>query len=1513
MEVGRRQLEDFQARPVEQQLAIGTVFDPTNAIGAGVLTKGLRAAGTAPRVGRLTGSILRGAARANEVADVAQARFAPEILGGTAGAIGGMVYGDDQGDVLKGAAVGALAGTGTRLLSPALRPRQSVPGSVVDAFGENADDYLETLAKYDIEARVGPEGQIEVVDENKLKSVLEEMRVERSKVHRIDREPGKVRDLWGKRVQRPGQSGIIPGAGYKKEADYLRLLDVAAPDVRNSVTGLDVVLDEPIGDARLRITAEELAARRGYKTPERIRAEQEFINDINAILEEAPNWRDVPRRVNQMLTRTSGLTGVADETWRLEMRNFIAGETEEEGIFRRAMGLFDNSDPEFRVDVPEEPRVPEAVPEQRNLMGEVEQFPQPKVEPQQADLGLEGGAGTRVPMNQTDFLADVPNRPPEDAAARVNSPAAVRRRAAAEVTEVGAAPTSRAGQLPLDRSRAPVTDPTIGQPSGLGQGARGAETNLGVAPETPENLPPRPPTEPPDPQTLGVERPFGGDEPQDLFGIGRAEEGRARAQLTQDRSTMRGRAGERLTTSGTLRSEPVAAVRADLEQSSHIINDWLPAQVERADRALKAAGMRFIPDETGQRFVLEGTNSTLADIVEGATPEGMRIYSQLTPSQREAIDVLNEINRVVTDNARFHGVEIPLYDTATGEWLPRQVVAREVSGGRIDKNVFRQPSGRSIGTNRIGQRSQASELAGADAGLVYAHPLAAFEAGMRAKLLMAQDAALAARIQPFAADGGRAGFGYRPLRGNHPALSKVKFVGQADSRAALLGNEKAVFPNEIADELDDLLSPNRLSDTKLGRAGVMANQVTVPIRASMDASFFLNQGLGFLESSPRNAIKAFKALGTTLASASGSPTRYFDDLGKELDRAGTLLGEAGVKADPQTYLIQRGMHWASEMNPDEFIFPVEAKRGVRAALGKAGVPVAKGIQWSNETFARYLNFARTTMATDLLERGVAQGLTGRELDQFVSEGIRAINRSTGWTRSNPTSLESIGMFAPRFFRSQAEQIAVAASKGGIEGSMARQHLLKMAATGVATVTAVNALRGYETDYDPRSPNFMRIRNVFGHDISPFGSFATLIRGVSQGVGGDPYTGERGIPVLANFARAKAAPWAGTAWSIVTGESYDGRPFTLDVVNHPKEAAQGLADVALDNLPFSVQAFRDAGGVSANPENVAEGLGAFLFSGSGAQSSEVSPAEKRDFARDRVANDLFGQAYDDLSGADKAVVNRDERVSELQAEVERRGLERKGDSSKITEVNVEFREKMKANGEFLQAGQDAAGNPFSGNDYREAYEQASLLRRGALGVLDSNFQPDDVVDGYFALYDEATMANGQIDYELFNRLEAEYLREHPDALERIDKVTGAQDDEVLAMFRVAQDQAREYYSLPAYAGTTLEESNRINAILKDANSRVAIGAAAGRSDAFKQMVEDGAMLADEVNMVRAALRRGANPERREFRTTHEEFRIFYSDAVGVSDLPMGVPRDSGGGSSRSRFTTGRPSGSSGRRR
>lgn len=125
-------------------------------------------------------------------------------------------------------------------------------------------------------------------------------------------------------------------------------------------------------------------------------------------------------------------------------------------------------------------------------------------------------------------------------------------------------------------------------------------------------------------------------------------------------------------------------------------------------------------------------------------------------------------------------------------------------------------------------------------------------------------------------------------------------------------------------------------------------------------------------------------------------------------------------------------------------------------------------------------------------------ITGQTLTTAQRKDLaEAVNNMTGTTnRAIRDPWAAIGFFAPRFVISELDVLTKAVTDFGpnaVGGDEIRQALLKTWGGALATTIAANQARGEETSFDPADPDFMKIRDVNGQNISLFGHFERPLR------------------------------------------------------------------------------------------------------------------------------------------------------------------------------------------------------------------------------------------------------------------------------------------------------------------------------------------------------------------------------------------------------------------------------------
>lgn len=815
---------------------------------------------------------------------------------------------------------------------------------------------------------------------------------------------------------------------------------------------------------------------------------------------------------------------------------------------------------------------------------------------------------------------------------------------------------------------------------------------------------------------------------------------------------------------------------------------------------------------------------TFGDTVELATPEGRAAYAQLTRKQLDAAQDLIDFNHELNANIRFHGGEVGLDRTIEGSYFPRMVKG---AGGTA------KPRPTVGGGSRLGgemgfekaRTMEESMAQGIEDGVDYAHPREAYRQMVRAKLKAAEGDYLTDRIKPLGKTSSEIQSG---------DLGRLGFDWVAIDPSVAPGLAGRFFPPDVAQRIVAALNDRGHGGT-VGETAKWVNSKLTPIRAVMDISWLGQQGAPMLF---RHPVKAAKGAATVIRSAMGERfgggAAYRDLIDAEAARG------PGLKT-----LIQSGLHWV----PGDI-------GEVGVGFERGGVPVWRNIkEFSNETFAHYLNYMRLTFANDAYERFAKMGISDSEAARRELMGaMNSVNRMSGFTGRKPTSIESIVEFAPRFFSSAVEQTVAAVSRGGLEGSIARAHMGRMLAGGALMVVAANAARGYDTDLDPTSPNFLRFRNVGGLDVSPFGTYDSLFRNFAAlALDGDK------AATLDRAAWSKLSPSAKIANEVFRKHStYLGEPLNID---SPGGIANTVWEQAKSSAPFGVQNLIEDGPMAAAVGSL------------GVTNTPMTPVERRNFRRDEVARAQFGRAYNDLSGSEKSQVNEDPEVKRRQAEADRNTLTRAGEGSSYQAIKDQIAGQIQTLGDELNAG------TIDGDTFREQYRRTQDILAGARQMLTKGYKGDKEVDGWFALYDQAKMADGRTDYDKLDQLQADYAAAHPGAEEKVLKLVGANDTPVLREYREARALAKEYYAIPAYRGMSAADAQKANDVLSAANDMVSLGQARNRDHAFALLMRQDPQA---VILARRAVRAGPNPARKRWRTDprHKVFAKFYSaTAIG----------------------------------
>lgn len=883
----------------------------------------------------------------------------------------------------------------------------------------------------------------------------------------------------------------------------------------------------------------------------------------------------------------------------------------------------------------------------------------------------------------------------------------------------------------------------------------------------------------------------------------------------------------------------------------------------RAETALEGVIKK---GKDGERRMPNG--ASFADMFEQKTPAGRAAWNALTPEQRAPLEAMKKFGDDLNSNLRFHNTSGTLgWDDSAEGYFPR------VSTGEDGvKRAYLGDGGAKLGTKQRFTHERTYDIfdEGLKNGINYADERQAWKMMARAKLKTAADDYLVKALKPM-------GKTEKQL-GPNPKIGTEWTQVPRDVAPAL---QNLYFTPEVAERIKDALKKD---PSFLVKPLTEANRVLTPLRATGDVSWFAQQGAAMLF---RHPVKAAEGAAKVVWSAFGNRQTYDKLIAKQ---NGNLQEH-----------IRHGLHWTpgDDLADLDYGFvkadTIKGKVASKPGIKQVATGYNKMADFSNQTFSRYMNYARLTFANDAAERLKKMNLSPEEYRKEYQGAMNAVNRMTGRTGRKVTSLESMFAFAPNYFSASVEQVAAAVSRGGLEGSIARAHLLRMLSMGALMALGANAARGYETELDPRDPNFLRIRDVGGLDVSVFGTYDTLFRAMAGTVAGNE-DGGPDVARLWKLAEGKMSPGIKLIYEPLRGQTYLGDPIDLS-------SPEGIADAAKKQgvaaLPFSAQNIIDQVVDPAVEEKSlaagVRGLPSIAASALGASNAPVTPTEQRNFRRDEVAKDLFGVEYDELRGTQKATVNRDERIEKAQAEADKNTLTRADDRSKMQQATIERLERINALSERFDSGE------LDGSGFREGLDDINNWMQGNRDAL-GDAGGDDEVGQWLELNKQAKRKDGSTDFELLDELQVGFRAEHPDIDEKMDAITGTRDNETMQQYRVAQGQAKEYYALPQYRGLTPEEGERAGDILKLVGRLVGADQAIGYRQALNWLVNTGEITAEERTLAIRAQKLGKSVERKQFESSHPEFARFYRNSVeevnGVAAPEAGTYAGVSSSSSRS---------------
>lgn len=581
------------------------------------------------------------------------------------------------------------------------------------------------------------------------------------------------------------------------------------------------------------------------------------------------------------------------------------------------------------------------------------------------------------------------------------------------------------------------------------------------------------------------------------------------------------------------------------------------------------------------------------------------------------------------------------------------------------------------------------------------------------------------------------------------------------SRVSDVKLPKAV--GEVINRAVDRVHPTR--DSEWAQLYTTVNNTFRSMWAAGDASFQFIQMLPTWADNPK---RAFQATVTGLRSTK-DPT-FMADFIQRHDEL-----RMGSNKPKVTEYLKHGGYIAESLGEGTDLGGLPGKIQKIPGYGKF-------LEKSNILFIETGNANRIAlwdMLWDQYEAGGASMLTGLYTKsgkavtnsstraQVLEAIANAGNRATGYSSKGfGGPYGSAIFFAPRFIQSQIEMVIKAAWGNGIESQVARRQLLKLIAVGTGITVAANEARGKDTEFDPRNSNFMRILDVGGADLSVFGPWDSLVKGVIRSV---PHPDENGDFTLGDptyLLRTKLAPVPSVLWDLTSGKDIIGNKTGLNSIDK-------IADLL---LPFSIQDIGE------------EPIASTIFGLLGGKSTPLSDTEVLNSRlksagvdpEDLVAKKEYLAQHPNL--VPKAEEGSYKRSQEITTDIKERRLANDNLTKSNGQSLVEFREKRK----LLLTEQRNRREEVIKEDTKKA-----------------NTQQKKWLNSYMEIFDESKVKDyitNELNPEAFDIAVGKWANENgTEALDFINRYMGAGLNEVERAYYtdIRKLDAVGYFDLPKY--------------------------------------------------------------------------------------------------------------------
>ncbi|HXK32594.1 MAG TPA: hypothetical protein VNM91_01090, partial [Dehalococcoidia bacterium] len=650
----------------------------------------------------------------------------------------------------------------------------------------------------------------------------------------------------------------------------------------------------------------------------------------------------------------------------------------------------------------------------------------------------------------------------------------------------------------------------------------------------------------------------------------------------------------------------------------------------------------------------------------------------------------------------------------------------------------------------------------------------------------------------------------RALRESFPARTTP---GRGYRQTSVAGLSGRYFPEDVANQIDDILGPHR--QNFLERAVALPAEVAKTLMASVDASPLLGiQGVRRFMDNPTRGLQDIAKAAHLVAD--DTAWREWMMRNEGLLRDATADGANLFKTfkvsteGPGASLLARipGVGRVISAIDDRFYARgVAMYKALSYAEAKAQIEAGQRLPGTLGRWAR--------------ARLAAGDTPGQVAAQHVNNLYGGLETALRGQSRGYQLAERVALFAPDFLRSQVGLLSQAAKPLTPQGALALRFLAGAMVTNALAAELISwaTMRKPANLTRPDAGDWLAAKTPYGN-ISLLGPLRTYMRTAYQmALDGKARDWERVLSDAEFFGRTRLGPVPSIAWSELQNRDVLDRPVTTARPNSLADIGQRVAFAAKSVLPFSVQQSIEAlakGGAQA------PGIAAISLLG-----FNVYPERVRT-GLNAAAQERFGRDYRDLSPGEKQQLADDPRVVRAMQEFD---AETKAKADAGDPVAVVQQAEKAVSERYAQTLEQIEGLPPS--EWRQRYADARADRLAALDALrrtdarpvrefferldkrDPGSPRLQVLHDYFAIFDRyKDPVTGRIDEErkdeFSDALDAFEAKLSPEQAAQLQEDLGARDTPRQAEYRRDSQQiaASGYWDIPNRVFVSLQRSGAV---------------------------------------------------------------------------------------------------------